>query len=111
MNRRTLLFLLNCAAFCHLALAAEQPELVIGEISERTVRLQWSSSDQRSRPDSSILVPFPSTEKLRVREPAGEKEIVVGQLRVTIKGSPPVISVRRPDGKLVQELTFDDGTD
>src|SRR4030095_14664132 len=63
------------------------------------------------RSDSSILVPFPSTEKLRVREPAAEKEIAVGQLRVTLKSSPLAVSVRRPDGKSVQELTFDDGAD
>jgi alpha-glucosidase (family GH31 glycosyl hydrolase) len=111
MNRRSLLLLLSCAALSYATLGSEKSELVISEISERTLRLQWSSPDQPHRPDTSILVPFPSIEKLRVRAAVDEKTIDIGQLRVTIKGLPLVVSVRRPDGKSVQELSFDDDID
>jgi alpha-glucosidase/alpha-D-xyloside xylohydrolase len=111
MNCRSLLLLLNCAAISYATLGSEKSELVVSEISQRTVRLQWPSPDQHGGPDSSILVPFPSTEKLRVRGAVDETTIGAGQLRVTIKSPPLVISVRRPDGKWVQELSFEDGVD
>jgi alpha-glucosidase/alpha-D-xyloside xylohydrolase len=116
-------------SFCHSALGflllsflsartAEPPrtrgELTISEVSQRTVRIQFSSVHEpgnlRTPNTSTVLVPFASTERLRTREFDAEKEIRAGQLRVTVRPQPLVISVRRGDGKLVQELTFEDGT-
>src|SRR5688500_1284507 len=99
--------------------AAESPvnprgELTISEISERTLRLQFSRLDERGNPhppmSSTVLVPFVSTEKLRTRELATEKEIRAGQLRVAIRPRPLTVSVHRANGQWVQELTFEDGT-
>ena len=94
--------------------AGQKSELVISEVSEQMVRLEVLPLDEQGRPrpatPSTILVPFTAMEKFRVRELAGEKEIRAGQLRVTIKPQPLTVSVRRADGKLVQELVFEDGT-
>jgi alpha-glucosidase len=92
--------------------AGSPAELVISEVSERTVRLELSPLDEQRKPrsatPSTVLVPFPTNEKLRVRELAREREFRVGQLRVRVKPQPLIVSVRRADGKLVQELTFDE---
>ena len=87
-------------------------ELTVSEVSERAIRLQLSSLDEARRPrsatPSTVLVSFPSTEKLRVRELSSDKELTVGKLRVLIKAQPLTVSVRRDGGQVVQELVFDD---
>jgi len=92
--------------------AGRAAELTVSEVSERTVRFQLSPLDEAGRPrgatPSTVLVSFPSTEKLRVRELSSDKELSVGRLRVLIKAQPLTVSVRRADGKAVQELVFDD---
>jgi alpha-glucosidase (family GH31 glycosyl hydrolase) len=91
--------------------AGAKAQLIISEISERTLRFELAFLDQnqlRTVPASTVLVPFPSAERLRIRELIGEKQMEVGALRVTLSASPLTISVRRADGKLVQELIFDD---
>jgi alpha-glucosidase/alpha-D-xyloside xylohydrolase len=100
------------AASTPIRFAGKNAELVVSEVRERTVRLQLSPIDQQGKPrpatPSTVLVPFPSTEKLRARELEGEKELRVGGLRVLVKPQPLTVSVRRPDGRGVQELVFDD---
>jgi len=92
--------------------AGQNAELVLSEISARTLRIELFALDEqgRSRPPapSTVLVPFPSTDKLRARQMTGAKELRSGRLRVTVKTQPLTVTVRRQDGKLVQELTFDD---
>jgi alpha-glucosidase/alpha-D-xyloside xylohydrolase len=92
--------------------AGQDAELVLSEVSERTVRIQLSPLDEQGRPrtavPSTVLVPFPATEKLRARELDGEKQIRVGPLRVAVKAQPLAVTVRQDDGKRVQELIFDD---
>jgi alpha-glucosidase len=91
--------------------AGSPAELVVSEVSERTLRIELSLLDEQGKPrpaiPSTVLVPFPVKEKLRVRELTREKEIRVGKLRLAIKAQPLTVTVRR-DGKLVQELVFDD---
>jgi alpha-glucosidase/alpha-D-xyloside xylohydrolase len=86
-------------------------ELTLSEVSERTVRIELAQLDEHGRPQSSepstVLVPFPDVEKLRVRQLAAEREIRVGGLRVAVRVEPLTVTVRRPDGKRVQELIFD----
>ena len=77
---------------CTSALAAQ--EVSISDVSEHTVRVQWPIYPAAR---SSVLVPFPSREKPR-------------ELTVTVTQQPLTVSVRRKDGKLVQELKFDEGT-
>jgi alpha-glucosidase (family GH31 glycosyl hydrolase) len=87
-------------------------ELAISEVSERTVRIELFPLDEQGHPrsptPSPVLVPFSVSEKLRVRELDGEKEIRTGRLRVSVRPRPLAISVRREDGTPVQELIFDD---
>jgi alpha-glucosidase (family GH31 glycosyl hydrolase) len=91
-------------------------ELTVSQAGDRTVRLTLSPLDQEGKPmpesPSPVFVPFSTTEKLRARELAGDSEVRVGRLRVTIKPQPLAVSVYREDGTLVQQLTFDskDGT-
>src|SRR5688572_3049438 len=114
-NSRFGLFLL----FSLLPVDAAEPaktrgELTLSEISERTLRLQFAPMDDdgklRATNSSTVLVPFASTEKLRTREFDAEKEVRVGQLRVTIRPQPLTVAVRSDNGKLVQELAFEEGT-
>jgi alpha-glucosidase/alpha-D-xyloside xylohydrolase len=114
---------LSCAfaAHAHEALADSAPirfagldvELALSEVSERTLRVEVAPLDAAGRPcagtPSTVLVPFPSTEKLRARELASDKEIGAGRLRVTVRARPLAVSVRGDDGRLVQELVFDEG--
>ena len=115
---RSIIFLLSCAglfAGTHvfaesIRFAGRPAELVLSEVSERTVRIELSPLDDGGKPlapvSSTVLVPFPTTEKLRVRELSDEKEVRVGKLRVRIK-APLTVSILRDNGKIAQELAFD----
>jgi alpha-glucosidase (family GH31 glycosyl hydrolase) len=83
-------------------------EVIVSEVSERTVRLQVGPGIGSQT--STVLVPFATREKLRTHELAASEQVRVGRLRVTIKPQPLTVSVRRVNGKLVQELTFEGGT-
>jgi alpha-glucosidase/alpha-D-xyloside xylohydrolase len=76
------------------------------------VRIQLSPLDESGKPQaaapSTILVPFKGTEKLRVRELAAAKEVHIGRMKLAIHSEPLTISLRRADGKLVQELVFEE---
>ncbi len=93
--------------------AGQKSELVISELSERMARIELLPLDEQghSRPaaPSTVLVSFPATEKFRARELNNETEVRAGKLRVVVKPRPFTLSVRRADGKLVQEFTFEDG--
>jgi alpha-glucosidase (family GH31 glycosyl hydrolase) len=86
-------------------------ELTISQVSEHTLRVELSPLDEHGKPQaepsSAGFVPFSTTEKLRLRELAGDKELRADQFRVTIKPQPLTVTVRRADGTLVQQLTFD----
>ncbi len=83
-------------------------ELTIGQISERTLRLELSplGNPGPTEPSATVLVPFPTTERLRARELAGEKELRTGNFRVTIEPHPLAVMVCRTDGSLVEKLAF-----
>jgi alpha-glucosidase (family GH31 glycosyl hydrolase) len=95
-----------------LQFAGQQSELVISEVSERTARLELSALDENGKSlppaPSTVLVPLTSMEKFRARELNGEKDVRVGALRISIKPQPLNVSLWRADGRLVQELTFDE---
>lgn len=93
--------------------AGERAELVLSAVSERTVRvvlLRLNRDGRMQAPASTVLVPFESTEVLRARELAGEKEIRAGQLRVSVRAQPLTVSISRNGGGLVQELIFAEET-
>src|SRR5438045_2246299 len=100
------------AASSPIRFAGQNAELVLSEVSERTLRVELFPFDEHGHPrpptPSTVLVPFPSSERLRARQMTGSKDLRVGRLRVTVKTQPLSVSLRRQDGKLVQELTFDD---
>lgn len=91
--------------------AGHPSELVISEVSERTVRVGLFSLDQDGKAilpvPSTVLVPFASEVKWRGTELAGEKELRVGGLRVLVKGQPLVVRISNSDNKLIQELGFE----
>jgi len=62
-------------------------ELAISPVSDRTLRIELSPLDAQSRVQtgapSPVLVAFPTTEKFRARELSREKQLRVGQFRVT----------------------------
>ena len=86
-------------------------EIAVQQISERTVRVQLVPLDEsgkvRPAPPSTVLVPFESSEKLRVRDLAEAKDLRVGSLRIVVKPQPLTISLLGGDGKVLQELAFD----
>jgi alpha-glucosidase/alpha-D-xyloside xylohydrolase len=98
-----------------LRFAGEPVELAISEVGEGALRIEISPLDGDGRPrprgPSTVLVPFPATEKLRARELAAETEVACGRLRVAVKPQPLAVSVRRADGTPVQELAFAAGED
>jgi len=100
------------AASTPIRFAGQNAELVLSELSERTVRIELFSLDEQGHPrppaPSTVLVPFPSREKLRVRQMAGTKELRAGQMRLTVKTQPLTVTLRREDGRFLQELTFED---
>ena len=87
-------------------------ELIVSEVSERTVRIQLQAQGDARSSGSTVLVPFDSTEKFRTElgERASSRTIRVGRLRVAVKPQPLTVSVGRVNGKPVQELTFEEGT-
>lgn len=104
---------------CSTAAAAEPirinqspVELTIAEVSERTVCVTIAPLDDqgRPRPDpaSTVFVPFESVEKLRVRELVEAREVQAGRLRVEVRPTPLTVTIRRPDGRIVQELAIDE---
>ena len=93
--------------------AGAPAELVISEVSERTLRVTLSPLDEHGRPrsavPSAVLASFSAKEQFRARQLVAEKSLRIGKLRITLKPQPLTLSVRRPDGRLVQELIFTDG--
>jgi len=85
-------------------------ELRLSRVGDRTVRVALVQLDEGGRPRESApspyLVDFPAQEKLRISELAGEKNLRMGDLSVSLKPHPLTVVVRRKDGTLVQELSF-----
>ena len=104
-----LLATINAAA-APLVVEGVPVEIKISVVSERTIRLQLAPLDANGNPQASTpslaLVDFPTKEKFRARELAGEKKIRVGNFRVTLSPQPLVVTVRRADDSFVQELSF-----
>ncbi len=89
-------------------------EIKIGEVSDRTIRIELTPLEEREnlrhRAVSPVLADFPVKEKFRARRLAGEKKIRVGQFRVTLHPQPLIVTVRRADDSLVQELAFNESS-
>ena len=85
-------------------------ELILSQVSDKTLRISFTPLDGTSQPQygarSTVLVPFPATEKLRLRDLNGTRELRLGPLRVVLTVEPLSITIRHVDGRLVQELIF-----
>jgi alpha-glucosidase/alpha-D-xyloside xylohydrolase len=85
-------------------------EIKVSELSARTIRLEIAPLDQLGNPQlaagSPGLVDFPVKERFHARQLTGKTQISVGNFRVTLQPRPLVVTVRRADGSLVQELVF-----
>ena len=104
--------LLAAPAATPIRFGGNEAELTLSEVSERTLRVQLSPLDQQSQPrpgaPSTVLVPFPTVEKLRIRKLTGQKDFRLGRLQVTVRPQPLTVALRRADGTLVRELVFED---
>jgi alpha-glucosidase (family GH31 glycosyl hydrolase) len=113
---------LFCAASLGLSLAGDLPgarlhlgtqaaELILSQVSDRTLRVQLTPLDAQGRPHpgslSTVLVAFPQTEIIRLRELVAVTELRAGSLRVVLQPDPLRLTVRRQDGTLVQDVTID----
>jgi alpha-glucosidase/alpha-D-xyloside xylohydrolase len=91
---------------------AENPiELVLSEIAGgRTVLIELLPLDADGKPkpapQSTVLVPLTSTEKLRIRDLDERRDAQIGRLTVSLKPRPLVISITDAKGKRVQEITL-----
>jgi alpha-glucosidase (family GH31 glycosyl hydrolase) len=103
---------LNASAFAAIRFHNKPAELVVSEVSERTVRIELLpiNDDGKAIPTkpTTALLPVALTEKFRAREISGAKEISLGKMRLTVDADK--ILIRRDDGAVVQELGFDEGT-
>jgi alpha-glucosidase/alpha-D-xyloside xylohydrolase len=104
----------NPAQVCaeQLRYAGNPAELSVSEVSERTVQIVLAPVDKQGRtrpaPPSTVLIEQRPQLKLRHRDLSGAEEVSVGKLQVQLKTQPLGLSIRRPSGKVVQELTFAD---
>jgi alpha-glucosidase (family GH31 glycosyl hydrolase) len=105
---------LKAASVVPIQFAGQKSELVISEVSDRMARIELLPIGDSARPNtinrSTILVPFPTTERFRGRELSDEKEIQAGKLRIRVKAAPLTISISQANGKPVQELVFAENT-
>ena len=103
---------LSCSAGAAIQINKTPVELMIAQVSERTVRLTLAPLDEqgRPRPDpaSTVLAPFESVEKLRIRELPAARDVQAGRLQIRVEPQPLTVTVRRADGRVVQQLTVDE---
>src|SRR5262245_17304143 len=96
-----------------LHIAGGPVELALSEVDGgRTARIDLLPLDEqgkaRSTPESTVFAPVQSTERLRIRDLDGARDVVVGRLKVSIRSQPLTLTVARADGRLVQELVIDE---
>jgi alpha-glucosidase/alpha-D-xyloside xylohydrolase len=105
------------AIAAQLRIAGEPIEVVLSEVAGgRTVRIELmpldAEGEPKPAPDSSVLLPITTTEKLRVKELGERRHVRVGPFNVYVAPQPLTISILRPGGRIVQELVVkeDDGS-
>jgi alpha-glucosidase/alpha-D-xyloside xylohydrolase len=105
---------ISFAADTTIRLGSTPAELTIASISDRTISIQLSPLDESGHPFTSpptaVFVPNDSIERLRIRDLPSARQITCGPLHVTIKPQPLTITITRPDGHIVQNLSFDPTT-
>jgi alpha-glucosidase (family GH31 glycosyl hydrolase) len=89
--------------------AGQSGELIVSEVSDRTLRIQFvpASADSTVR-RSTVLADFSVTERLRVRELDAAREFSCGRLKVRVTPRPLTIAVTGSQGARVQELSLDE---
>ena len=91
-------------------------ELTINQLSERMVQVVLAPLDEatgaaRPEPASSVVVEQRPQLMLRRRTLEGAEEVTLGKLTIEIEPHPLAISIRRPDGDIVQTLSFEEEGD
>jgi alpha-glucosidase/alpha-D-xyloside xylohydrolase len=85
-------------------------ELTIDSITDKTICITLSPLDAQGHPfpspPTSVFVPCNSAQQLRIRDLPAPQQIDVGSLRMALRPHPLTITVSRPDGHIVQELSF-----
>src|SRR5687767_10153243 len=100
---------LRAASAEPLGVAGNPIAVIVSEVAGgRTVRLQLLPLDgdgkPKPAPDSTVLVAFEATERLRLREFDDTKDVQAGRLKVTLTAKPLAVRVSKADGTLVQEI-------
>jgi alpha-glucosidase (family GH31 glycosyl hydrolase) len=94
-----------------IRIGATPMELSINQISDRMIELTLAPLDDHGtpRPDpaSTVLVPFQSTEKLRLRDLPAAQDLQIGPMHISIQPSPLSISLTDANGKSIHEFSFD----
>src|ERR1051325_8482782 len=82
----------SAAGAALIQFAGHASEVVISEVSERTIRIQLFPLGADDRPippaPSTILVSFPSTERWRARQLADTKEVQLSKVDLRISAQP-----------------------
>jgi alpha-glucosidase len=85
-------------------------EVVCSQETGRTVRVDILPLDGEGKPQpappSMVLDKTAADEKLRVRDVNGPARLTAAGMNVTVTTKPLTIRFQRPDGRLVQQLTF-----
>ena len=85
-------------------------DLKISEVSQKTVRIELqpveAQTNSRAVAPAWTLASFTGKEIFHAHDLASTKKIRVGALRLTIQPRPLMVSVRRSDDTVVQELAF-----
>src|SRR5688572_12936951 len=92
-----------------LRVAGNPIEVVVSEVAAgRAVRVELLPLDgdgkPKPSPESTVLVGFETTERLRLRELDGPKEAKAGRMKVTLTANPLTVRVSKADGAVVQEF-------
>lgn len=93
-----------------LRVGGADAELTLARVGDRTVELSLAPLDRGGRPlpvpDSDILVDYPRDVLWSGRSVDAPVQRSVGDLTVEVSPAPLTITLRRPDGSVVQRLEF-----
>ncbi len=91
-----------------------EAELSFAKVTGRTLEIQLSPIDQEGNvtqpPPSEVLIDYPRSQLWEGRSIKDQVQFQAGDLKIEVTPSPLSIVVNRPDGTIVQELTWDDNS-
>jgi alpha-glucosidase/alpha-D-xyloside xylohydrolase len=90
--------------------AGRDVEMSLGQVSEHTMEVKLAPLGETvapaQKPVATVLVDTRAEEKWRGREWNAPTRVTVGRMRCEIASSPLTLTIRRPDGTVVQQLVW-----